>query len=158
MCAALDTVWVHSLMFLRHNTFLKCKLLQNQRNGIGYLVVRILPTWVPDPMRLYRMSTWKNQSGWSWRKVYDRSRQLEEGSWIPKIPKEELNSKIAETKFHRIEAVDGVIMNNSHDIMHSVVKHTLARSRKWVWIIKGKRLSETVVKNCNYCKLERSSS
>ncbi len=93
--------------------------------------------------------------------------KLEEGFWpaktargrfLAEIPKEELNSKIAETKFHRIEAVDGVIMNNSHDIMHSVVKHTLARSRKWVWIIKGKRLSETVVKNCNYCELERSSS
>ena len=37
------------------------------------------------------------------------------------------------------------VINDAHDVMHSGVKHTLARSRSWCWIVRGKKLAEAVV-------------
>ena len=50
----------------------------------------------------------------------------------------------------------GRVMNDAHDVMQSGVKHTLARSRSWCWIVHGKKLAEAVLKGCSVCKLERA--
>ena len=48
------------------------------------------------------------------------------------------------------------VMQQANKEMHAGAKHMLASCRKFCWIVRGKQLSDKIVKGCLRCKIQKS--
>ena len=48
------------------------------------------------------------------------------------------------------------VMQQAHEEMHAGANHMLANCRKFCWNMRGKQLSDKIVKNCPKCKIQKA--